>query len=91
MTNTITHFSLGIIIQRLRISEVKEQENSLLQAAECHHNLAVYAGIEFKELGIVVTIPLRPITNQKEKEKFRSHIYKPKGIVHYADSTYKGK
>lgn len=72
--NTITHFSLGIIIQRLRISRVKQQENSLLQAAECHHNLTVYAGVEFKELGIVVTIPLRSITNQKERKISKSHL-----------------
>ena len=54
-------------------------------------SVAVSAGTEFKEWGIVVTVPLRPTTNRKEKEKFGSHIYKPKGIVHHAESTYKGK
>ena len=78
MTNTITHFSLGIIIQRLRISEVKQQENSLLQAAWCHHNLSVCAGIEFKELGIVVTIPLRPITIKKRNKNLGVTFINPK-------------
>lgn len=78
MTNTVTHFSLGIIIQRLRISEVKQQENSLLQAAQCHHNLSVYAGIEFKELGIIVTIPLRPITIKKRKKNLEVTFINPK-------------
>lgn len=72
MTNTITHFS-GIIIQRLRISSEAAGKYNFTGQQSVIINLAVYAGIEFKELGIVVTIPLRPITNQRRKIS-KSHL-----------------
>lgn len=66
---------------------MKQQENSLLQAAECHHNLAVYAD-RVQRIRHRCHYPSEANNKSKEKEKFRSHIYKPKGIVHYADSKH---